>query len=136
MSNFIWPSDLDRAENDELNRVCEQLEAVMDERDAALEREVALQAYADEGRRIANDWIEHEQTTTATWQLARQIGKWALGAPIASLTQRDLLQRAEELDALAEHFLVGESHKHFIKQRAYRLRQQAKELAKCHSPKT
>ena len=56
--------------------------------------------------------------------------------PDSQLTYRDLLQRAEELEALAEHFLVGESHKHFIKQRAYRLRQQAKELAKCHSPKT
>jgi dihydropteroate synthase len=53
-----------------------------------------------------------------------------------ALARRDLLQRAEELEALAEHFLVGESHKRFIKQRAHRLRQQAKELAKCHSPKT
>ena len=45
-----------------------------------------------------------------------------------AITHRDLLQRAEELDALAEHFLVGESHKHFIKQRAHQIRQQAKGL--------
>lgn len=42
MAEFIWPSDQDRADNDELNRVCEYLEEVMDERDAALEREQAL----------------------------------------------------------------------------------------------
>jgi len=30
MNDFVWPSDLDRAENDELNRVCEYLEEVLD----------------------------------------------------------------------------------------------------------
>lgn len=30
MNDFLWPSDRDRAENEELNRVCEQLEAVID----------------------------------------------------------------------------------------------------------
>lgn len=34
MTNFIWPSDIARAENDELNRVCEYLEEVLNERDA------------------------------------------------------------------------------------------------------
>lgn len=34
MSDFIWPSDVARAESDELNRVCEHLEEVWDERDA------------------------------------------------------------------------------------------------------
>lgn len=28
MSDFLWPSDMDRAENEELNRVCERLEEV------------------------------------------------------------------------------------------------------------
>ena len=32
MTDFIWPSDADRAENEELNRVCEYLELVFDER--------------------------------------------------------------------------------------------------------
>jgi cell division septum initiation protein DivIVA len=34
MSEFIFPSDAARAEHDELQRVCEYLEEVMDERDA------------------------------------------------------------------------------------------------------
>lgn len=34
MTDFVWPSDMDRAENPELNRVCEYLEEVWDERDA------------------------------------------------------------------------------------------------------
>lgn len=29
---FVWPSDMDRAENEELNRVCERLQEVEDER--------------------------------------------------------------------------------------------------------
>ena len=28
--HFVWPSDADRAESDELNRVCEYLEEVLD----------------------------------------------------------------------------------------------------------
>lgn len=31
MTDFIWPSDRARAENDELSRVCEHLEEVLDE---------------------------------------------------------------------------------------------------------
>ncbi|MCO4319972.1 hypothetical protein [Aliidiomarina quisquiliarum] len=31
MNDFVWPSDVDRAENEELNRVCEYLEEVLDE---------------------------------------------------------------------------------------------------------
>lgn len=38
MTQFIWPSDADRAENDELNRVCEHLEEVLDERDDVVAR--------------------------------------------------------------------------------------------------
>lgn len=30
IEDFTWPSDIDRAENDELNRVCECLEEVLD----------------------------------------------------------------------------------------------------------
>lgn len=52
MAEFIWPSDLDRAENDELNRVCEHLKEVMDEYDAALEREQALNEMFQELRKI------------------------------------------------------------------------------------
>ena len=33
MTDFIWPSDMDRAEHEELQRVCEHLEQVVDERD-------------------------------------------------------------------------------------------------------
>lgn len=32
-NEFLWPSDLERAENENLNRVCEHLEEVLDERD-------------------------------------------------------------------------------------------------------
>lgn len=38
MTDFIWPSDQARAENDELNRVCEYLEEVLDELDALTEK--------------------------------------------------------------------------------------------------
>lgn len=31
---FVWPSDMDRAENDELNRVCEHLECVSDDNES------------------------------------------------------------------------------------------------------
>jgi len=34
MTDFVWPSDMDRAENPELNRVCEYLEEVWDEHEA------------------------------------------------------------------------------------------------------
>ena len=30
MTDFVWPSDIDRAENDELNRVCEYAEELRD----------------------------------------------------------------------------------------------------------
>ena len=33
MTDFLWPSDMDRAESEELQRVCEHLEQVVDERD-------------------------------------------------------------------------------------------------------
>ena len=33
MTDFLWPSDMDRAEHEELQRVCEHLEQVVDERD-------------------------------------------------------------------------------------------------------
>ena len=32
MSDFVWPSDIDRAENDELNRVCEHAEQLEDDK--------------------------------------------------------------------------------------------------------
>lgn len=34
MTDFIWPSDAARAENSELDRVCEYLEEALDEHDA------------------------------------------------------------------------------------------------------
>ena len=43
MSNqFVWPSDRARAENDELNRVCEYLESVLDQAGATPKGNVAL----------------------------------------------------------------------------------------------
>lgn len=50
------------------------------------ERDV-LAAHLEVARQIAADWLENEQTTAATWQLARQIGKWALNDPAASLAE-------------------------------------------------
>ena len=50
------------------------------------ERDV-LAAHLEVARQIATDWLENEQTTAATWQLARQIGKWALNDPAASLAE-------------------------------------------------
>lgn len=44
---FLWPSDADRAENDELNRVCEHLEYVIDDNDTF--RSVLLKTYESLG---------------------------------------------------------------------------------------
>ena len=48
MTDFIWPSDQDRAESEELNRVCEYLEEVLDERDAwqRMSEQYKREAYA------------------------------------------------------------------------------------------
>ncbi|WKD28619.1 hypothetical protein NDQ72_01345 [Halomonas sp. KG2] len=65
------------------------------------ERDV-LAAHLEMARQIATDWLENEQTTAATWQLARQIGKWALNDPNASLARRTYKERAEALENLLE----------------------------------
>lgn len=125
MSDFIWPSDLDCAENEELNRVCEQLEAVMDERDA-------LAAYVETLKDALEDITQAAQQEGlhfSGWQ--EQVSNAVsamLSSTASNLTRRDLLQRAEELEALAEHFMLGESHKRFTKRRAHQLRQQVEAL--------
>jgi len=48
MTNFVWPSDADRAESDELNRVCEQLERVMDNSQAIIDAGKRLRELADD----------------------------------------------------------------------------------------
>lgn len=49
---------------------------------AERERGDALATQMEDARQIAKDWIKNEQTTAATWQLARRIGKWALETPL------------------------------------------------------
>lgn len=43
MTDFVWPSDIDRAENEELNRVCEYLERVIDELDGSIDKPVVTE---------------------------------------------------------------------------------------------
>ncbi len=110
--------------------LAERCQTLTQERDAALEREAALAAALREAQCITANWYDNEEDIG---ECLNKMDHWAIKTMHPDrfrdcLTKRDLLQRAEELEALAEHFLVGESHKHFIKQRAHQLRQRAQEL--------
>lgn len=57
---FAWPSDSDCAENDQLSRVCEKLEEVMDDRDEADRRAGAAERHTAEVRRevrARREWL-------------------------------------------------------------------------------
>lgn len=62
---------VDEARNvDEANA---ELRKVREEKDA-------LAAQVDEAKELVREWIENPQTTAATWNLARRLGKWAMGS--------------------------------------------------------
>lgn len=64
MTNFIWPSDQDRANNDGLNRVCEYLDEVLEELKArrvqVMRQAAALQASAEREQTL-KDALEEER---------------------------------------------------------------------------
>lgn len=138
MSHFIWPSDLDRAENDELNRVCDYLEEVLDERDAALDQKEAL-ADIVEGAKALGFFEKSTDSGCSHKQLCDKVTIWQKTAnPGPLLACRYLLQRADALDEARRDFercypvpdnyaVVQDVSEGFIKSAA-KLRQQAKEL--------
>lgn len=105
MTDFIWPSDIARAENDELNRVCEHLEEVLDERDA-------LAALCQEGaavlERTANDTLDGRNMAVRlreanTTSLARLKAQWAQeGARAAAQAIRMDYEGAIHADDIAD----------------------------------
>jgi hypothetical protein len=138
MTNFIWPSDQDRADNDELNRVCEHLEAVMGERDALAADRAALLKELVPCQNVLHQLARSGQCTPAYADDAKQVlSRVTCGNPPtfddrspngASLARRDALKKAEAL----EEFLEGEYGGNLdfdavfkIEQRATNLRRQA-----------
>lgn len=150
MNEFIWPSDRARADNDELDRVCEYLEEVLDEiegldelptqkdatlserirsvdkqreyerlqgseqdllsdlrlvekeRDAALEREQALAAYLDRLSRAIGQCMTNDERKFSFSPDDYSELEDALDATFSeSLTKRDLIKQAEELEEIA-----------------------------------
>ena len=86
MTDFIWPSDQARAENDELNRVCEYLEEVLGERDA-LAAHVGV---------VHQHFENREELNPATWAVRGM--KLMQEAPTTSLTRQKLLWQAEAVE--------------------------------------
>lgn len=62
MTDFIWPSDAARAESDELNRVCEHLEEVLDALDEA---EGGLRAVRANRNRLVGKLLGRKQERDA-----------------------------------------------------------------------
>jgi hypothetical protein len=90
---------VDLVEQREQYRIAEEAQIALRQKSEEKRRELA--AHVEEARRIATDWIEHEQTPKATWQLARKIGKWSLSAPGVSLDCVKVTARAEALEEAA-----------------------------------
>ena len=157
MAEFIWPSDQDRADNDELNRVCEYLEEVMDERDAALEREQALAREASYHqqeidsllgrlRKTQNERDVHmahsarvNEVLFKTFSAIEDGDESALpydeyrdafnDAPTASLAKRDLIKQAEALEHRADCIMENAGYlENFRREVAGILRSDAKRL--------
>ena len=96
MSDFIWPSDLDRAESDELARVCEYLEEVCDERDA-------LAAHVEDGKLLVRDLLVDDVTDDAT-----HLTEWAeIESPSASLDRLKAEWQVEVLEAFCKRNRLG-----------------------------
>ena len=127
MTDFIWPSDQDRTENDELNRVCEQLEAVMDDRDASVEREVALAAHVE---RLASvfrrGFYSGDDLDLDAWEVE---AKSVLAeTPTTSLARRDLIKQAEAVTEVAMKRPPDSVQRSWLLEEADKLRQRAEAL--------
>jgi hypothetical protein len=62
MNHFIWPSDLARANNEELNRVCEQLEEVEAREQQLLDHVQQLLLAIDDLRQIKSATHTRKET--------------------------------------------------------------------------
>ena len=87
---FAWPSDSDCAENDQLSRVCEKLEEVMDERDAVAAH---LERLFETFNRIA---IEGEDGMYSPRELEDALCAIFSDAPATSLARREWLRKAKQ----------------------------------------
>ncbi len=90
MSEFIFPSDQDRADNDELDRVCTALEEVMGERDQLGDAlEDITQAAQVEGLHMTG-WADPVNKAAS-----------ALAGAADGLSRRDARMKAEALEEAA-----------------------------------
>lgn len=86
MSDFIWPSDMDRAESDELNRVCECLEAVWDERDELAAQNAKLKAALVDFSETVDMLDEHTHPNIECDAVACAMREAANASPAVSLS--------------------------------------------------
>ncbi|WP_027854407.1 hypothetical protein [Marinobacterium litorale] len=68
MTDFIWPSDLDRAENEELNRVCEYAEELLNEIEW-------LRDQRDEARETLSQWSNESGQLKTALKRIQQCGE-------------------------------------------------------------
>lgn len=97
MTNFIFPSDADRAENEDLDRVCQHAEELIGERDAALEREAAL---AEKLGRYSMCAGHAEQRRAESRAVRKELG---FGEDADDVSPRNLL------DAIARRDLIKQA---------------------------
>jgi len=141
MTDFIWPSDQDRAESEELNRVCEYLEEVLDERDAwqrmseQYKREAyALAAHVDRMERRGDqmaielrDWLgsygpdDETERMLEVWEEAKS------RRPEASLTRLKAEWQAEAVVEFGYRYGPESEVRAAIQSVANELRRQAEE---------
>lgn len=68
MTDFLFPSDRDRAENDDLNRACEEVENLTGENDVLREKLAQREERYGELAAIFRDKIVGEQAAYIEWQ--------------------------------------------------------------------
>jgi putative intracellular protease/amidase len=70
MTDFVWPSDIDRAENDELNRVCEYAEELYDTLQASRQ---GVDGEPNSSEAVAWSWENHGRQVTVDKAFADEL---------------------------------------------------------------
>lgn len=140
MSDFTWPSDVARAENDELARVCNYLEDVLDERDALAVHIEKLHNFirsapVSTGVCCCGDDMERHahpmscgHSPVDEWDHQSQLILDEAPDTIA-LAKRDLIKQAEALEDVAQANSRELIHPQIVMNIAAELRQQAEGLS-------
>jgi hypothetical protein len=96
MTNFIFPSDSSRAECNELNRVCEELERISDERDALVAyMNKVLDAWMFDDTGIHDKREHHVRLPNARYEA---VNKSIMTTPNASLSSLIAEKQAEAIE--------------------------------------